>query len=89
MGEGIKKHIDELAKVDLKESDADALLELSQKASDLDVEQETLKARQKEKTAELDKVVETLKKNTAETKKRVKLVIPQSLWKEFGIEDKK
>jgi hypothetical protein len=55
----------------------------------LNNEQEQLKARLKEKTEELNKQMAELKKKTQEARKIVKLDIPQTAWKEFGIADKR
>ena len=59
------------------------------KAVVLNSEQEKLKSDLKTKTAQLDAEVATMMKLHAEAKKRVKLDIPQSQWKEFGIDDKR
>jgi hypothetical protein len=55
----------------------------------LNIEQETLKAKLKEKTAEFDEAFAAMLKKAGEARKIIKLDIPQSLWKEFGIEDKR
>ena len=55
----------------------------------LNGEQETLKAKLKEKTAELDSAMSSLKKKTSEARKIIKLDMPQASWREFGIEDKR
>ena len=55
----------------------------------LNSEQEELKARLKTKTKELNKHIAELQKKTGEVKKIVKLDIPQTSWKEFGIADKR
>ena len=55
----------------------------------LNNEQEQLKARLKDKTDKLNKQMAELKKKTSEARKIVKLDIPQTSWKEFGIADKK
>ena len=55
----------------------------------LDNEQETLKAKLKEKTAALDEEREKLEKMYSEAKKIIKIDIPQESWKEFGIQDKR
>jgi hypothetical protein len=51
--------------------------------------QETLKARLKEKIAECDATFAAMRKRTAEARKIIKIDIPQPLWREFGIEDKR
>ena len=55
----------------------------------LNNEQEELKARLKTKTEELNKQMATLKTKTSEARKIVKLDMPQTSWKEFGIADKR
>ena len=55
----------------------------------LNNEQEELKARLKTKTEELNKKMAELKKETSEAKKIIKLDMPQTTWKEFGITDKR
>ena len=55
----------------------------------LNGEQETLKAKLKTKTEELDAALTSLAKKTQEARKIIKLDMPQSTWLEFGIEDKR
>jgi len=55
----------------------------------LDNEQESLKAKLKTKTAELDAEVANLQALYSEAKKVVKMSVDQTGWREFGIEDKK
>ncbi|MTE24982.1 membrane-binding protein, partial [Microbacterium sp. ZXX196] len=55
----------------------------------LNSEQEKLKADLKTKTQALDAKLNELQKLYAQLKKRIKIDIEQSQWKEFGIEDKK
>ena len=55
----------------------------------LNIEQETLKAKLKEKTAEFDAAYAAMLKKAGEARKIIKMDIPQALWKEFGIEDKR
>ena len=55
----------------------------------LNGEQETLKAKLKEKTVELDTMMSSLTKKTSEARKIIKLDMPQASWREFGIEDKR
>ena len=52
-------------------------------------EQETLKSRLKEKTVQVDETMGQLKAKVSEVRKIVKLVFPQTGWKEFGISDVK
>ena len=55
----------------------------------LNGEQETLKAKLKTKTEELDAAMAVLNKKSAEARKIIKLDMPQASWREFGIEDKR
>ena len=55
----------------------------------LNDEQEKLKADLKTKTAELDAKMDELSALMKEAKKVVKLGLPQSQWKEFGVTDKR
>ncbi|MDR1156500.1 MAG: hypothetical protein LBL04_17490 [Bacteroidales bacterium] len=55
----------------------------------LNVEQETLKAKLKMKTEELNEAFAAMQKKAAEARKVIKLDMPQSSWREFGIEDKR
>ena len=55
----------------------------------LNGEQETLKAKLKVKTEELDAAMAAMNKKSAEARKIIKLDMPQSTWREFGIEDKR
>ena len=56
-------------------------------AQKLDGEQEGLKSRLAEKTAELTAKLEEVAKASSEVKKLVKLDLPKVSWKEFGISD--
>ena len=55
----------------------------------LNNEQETLKAKLKAKTEELDKAMAEMNKKSSEARKIIKLDMPQSTWREFGIENKR
>ena len=55
----------------------------------LNNEQETLKAKLKAKTEELDKAMAEMNKKSSEARKIIKLDMPKSTWREFGIEDKR
>ena len=89
MTAGIRSHKDELAGVTLGEEQAAAIETLLNKISELDTQQEKLKAELKTCTVELDKQTKELDDALKDAKKRVKLTIPQSMWQEFGISDKK
>ncbi len=54
-----------------------------------DNEQEAIKARLKEKTAEIEAEMVTMEGLLSESKKIVKMDFKQESWKEFGIDDKK
>ncbi len=86
---GIRAHKDELAGVTLGEEQAAAMEAQFNKLRELDTLQEKLKAELKTCTAELDKQAKELDDALKDAKKRVKLTLPQSLWQEFGISDKK
>jgi hypothetical protein len=54
----------------------------------LNKEQETLKAKLKEKTEEFDIAFDAMRKKAAEARKIIQLDMSQSSWREFGIDDK-
>lgn len=62
---------------------------LHSKAGVENAEQEKLKALLKEKTAQIDATTDEMIKKYNLLKKYIKLSVPQELWREFGIEDKK
>jgi hypothetical protein len=89
MVSGIRAHQDVLAqrKIDITfanelQADTDACIALN-------TEQETLKAKLKEKTEEFDKAFAAMLKKAGEARKIIKLDMPQSSWREFGIDDKR
>jgi len=85
---GLKAH-NELARRGI---DAAFVTNLEAKISSsiqLNNEQEKLKADLKSKTAELDNEVSRMVKLVAEAQKVVKMDIPKSQWKEFGIQAKR
>lgn len=86
---GIRAHKDELAGVTLGDEQAAAMEAQFNKLRELDTQQEKLKAELKTCTAELDKQAKELDDALKDAKKRVKLTLPQSLWQEFGMSDKK
>lgn len=73
----------------IKPNTAESLETLKAKIETLNSEQEKLKAELKTKTEELYKELDALDKIYNDTKKRIKLDVEQSLWRMFGIEDKK
>lgn len=65
------------------------LEKLKSDSETLNSEQEKLKAQLKNKTMELDESLKKLNLLYNELKKRVKIDVSKSLWKEYGIDDKK
>lgn len=62
---------------------------LNNKATSNEVEQSKLRALLKEKSAQQEKTIQSLEEKYIFMKKYIKIGIPQELWREFGIEDKK
>lgn len=89
MSAGIKAHKAELASVSVGEEQAEAIEALSAALQEIDSRQEKLKAELKTCTAELSEKTKQLDTSMMDAKKRIKLVIAQSGWQEFGIADKK
>ena len=86
---GMQKNIDRLAEIGLTEEKVSALEELQKRASELNTKQESLKKQLKECTAELTEATKELNVKQSDFRKRIKIVIPQNEWKEFGIDSKK
>ena len=84
---GIKSHLGKLQTRGIDQGFVDAVLGLKDQLVDLEGQQEALKSRLKEKTAELAGVHDALSSRLAEARKLVKIQIPQTGWKEFGISD--
>lgn len=84
---GLKANIDKLKRRGLDEAFVGSIEDLNKSIGNLNAEQEALKSRLKEKTAQVDEAVASLKGKTSEAKKVIKLEIPQSGWKEFGFSD--
>jgi hypothetical protein len=76
-----QRKIDEAFITELQ-ADVDACITLNK-------EQETLKAKLKEKTEELDAAFEAMRKKAGEARKIIKMDMPQATWREFGINDKR
>jgi FMN-dependent NADH-azoreductase len=89
MASGLDQNNDRVAKRGLTKDFVKKLNETVAAAQTLENEQESLKARLKEKTASFDANMAELVKQLSEAKKVIKLEMPQETWKEFGIEDKK
>ncbi|MDR0725678.1 MAG: hypothetical protein LBF59_06715 [Prevotellaceae bacterium] len=89
MVNGIRANQDVLSKRGIDNAFANELQFKVDECVTLNAEQETLKARLKTKTEELDAAFASMQKKAMEARKIIKLDIPQSLWKEFGINDKR
>lgn len=86
---GVGKNLDALGKIGLSAADVEEMESTLKVTSDLDSRQESLKAELRTCTAELNKSQRALAGLVSAAKKRVKLVMPQELWREFGIGDKR
>jgi hypothetical protein len=86
---GLKSNSEKVSKRGLDTAFISEYETIYAEAQTLDNEQESLKAKLKEKTEKLEKKMSELKKKHSESEKIVKLDMPQSSWKEFGIQDKK
>ena len=89
MVNGIKDNQEILSKRQIDDKFAENLQEDINTCIALNNEQETLKAKLKAKTEELSKTMATMNKKSSEARKIIKLDMPQSTWREFGIEDKR
>ena len=89
MAKGIKDNQDILAQRKIDEEFANNIQADIDASIRLNGEQESLKAKLKEKTAELDAMMASLTKKTSEARKIIKIDMPQASWREFGIEDKR
>ena len=78
--DGLREHQDFLPS-GIKSTTADDLERLRNKIETINSEQESLKAELKKKTAELDSKIKELETIYNDTKKRTKLDIAQSLWR--------
>ena len=88
MIDGLKGRNDKLP-LGVKAEDITKLEELRKKMETLNSEQEKLKADLKTKTQELSKTITEIESKVSFIKKLIKIDIPQTPWKEFGIEDKR
>ena len=89
MVKGIKDNQEVLSKRQIDTAFADGLQADVIACVRLNGEQESLKAKLKAKTEELDKAIAAMNKKSSEARKIIKLDMPQSTWREFGIEDKR
>ena len=86
---GLKGNATQLARRGIDDAFTTKMDADQQAASDLNNQQEKLKADLKMKTGELEAKLNELGKSQSEAKKVVKLEMPLSQWREFVIEDKK
>ncbi|MDR3253332.1 MAG: hypothetical protein LBT35_07210 [Tannerella sp.] len=89
MVKGIRDNQEVLSKRQIDAAFADALQQSIADSVALNSEQESLKAKLKAKTEQLNTALSALEKKAAEARKVIKLDIPQSSWREFGINDKR
>jgi hypothetical protein len=88
ISKGIRDNQDVLLKRQIDNVFADSLQVDTDTAVALNDEQETLKAKFKEKTEQLNAVMAILTKKAGEARRIIKIDMPQSSWREFGIGDK-
>ncbi|MDO4228354.1 MAG: membrane-binding protein [Capnocytophaga sp.] len=88
MVDALKNNVDNLP-AGVTQETINKLEELKVLAETLNSEQEKLKAQLKSKSEELDKTLTELSNLYIQTKKRVKIDVSKSLWKEYGFSDKK
>lgn len=86
---GLQANSERLAKRGLTPEFLTRFSELHNKVQQINSEQETLKAKQKEKTSQLETEYVELDKMASEARKIVKLEMPPESWKEFGIQAKR
>lgn len=87
MADALRKNLGQVTKID--EAFVNEYEQLKAEVETLNTEQEEMKANLKAKTAKLDERMKLLKEKHAFAKKRVKLDIPPTQWKEYGIQDSK
>lgn len=88
MSDGIIQMKDNLP-IGITEDMATKLQTLRDNVEKVNSEQEAIKASLKAKTEELNAKIDEMDKLYSNLKKRIKLDVEQSLWKTFGIDDKK
>lgn len=86
---GLKNNSEEVAKRGASAEFTANLEKARALAITLNDEQERLKADLKEKTNQLQTQMDAIVAMLSESRKVVKLALPQTRWKEFGIDDKK
>lgn len=85
MVSGLKIYATEVAKRGLENEFTQELNTATEMAIALNNQQEKLKADLKAKTAELEATLQKMETMISESKKVVKLCIPQTEWKAFGM----
>ena len=88
MVKGIKDNVTILSQRKIDNAFAKDLQDYIDECITLNNEQESLKAKLKSKTEKLNSTMSILGKKAGEARKIIKIDIPQSSWREFGIEDK-
>jgi len=89
LAKGLRSNLTKLASRGIDVAFVDGIDLLRGQLMTAESEQETLKARLKEKTAEVDEKLESLRAQVSEARKLVKIQIPQKSWKEYGINDQR
>jgi predicted nuclease with TOPRIM domain len=86
---GLRDEMSRVSQRGLSEEFVTEMESLLAEARKLDAEQENLKAALKQKTAELEAMIDKLGTMMDEAKKVVKLEFEQEAWKKFGFSDKR
>ncbi len=86
---GLRDEMSRVSQRGLSEEFLTEMESLLAEARKLDAEQENLKAALKQKTAELEALIDKLGTMMDEAKKVVKLEFEQEAWKKFGFSDKR
>ena len=86
---GMQQNIEQLGDIGITAEKVSALEELQKKVAELNSKQESLKKQLKECTAELTEASKDLSTKQSDFRKRIKIIIPQENWKDFGIDSKK
>ena len=86
---GMQQNIEQLGDIGITAEKVSALEELQKKVAELNSKQESLKKQLKECTAELAVASKDLSTKQSDFRKRIKIIIPQENWKDFGIDSKK
>ena len=86
---GMQQNIDQLAEIGITAEKVSTLETLSKQVADLNTKQESLKKQLKDCTAELTAASKDLNNKQSDFRKRIKIVIPQENWTNFGITSKK